>query len=833
MPNPDSPSFIPEAALAEHARATPKERPMNKQELIAYQEWKQNIPAELRSLVEGKLLEKSVSVRTDDLPSVQAFYRGMQGLLDDPDMDVATLDIPEVVQKQLAALRRIPIGEEGETNLFAALGDPDIDFGVKANYIQSKLLPRLEFLRARERRQFAKAIEEHGSTQVTGEQDEEEYSPHRAPEQEKGEGMPSEAVATVAPFWGGLYMDNVYDLYDPVTLKWKKSPRRIHDLPDQQLDAQRARTYRSAVKDGHGAVKLPQGWGAGRESIKWVSGEPSTWNVRVDQDGVVRVRTDEEGVFPFEIEMAPSVDAIKLAEPVGKVEEIQDRFPDELMTATQEIMAAQIPISRKLRRVASIIHKQLEYDKDPQWEAVYKADPTRYFEAIWENKKAKCDEANTLLTRLLTKIGVHARFIGGHSVRTQSEAGEALLLESNRHAWSYGWDKDAREWVRLDATPAGDPNVDQEEQQEELGEGDYGEQEAEVMSEEEMEKRLAELEQEEQEAQKKREQQDPTEAYAREAGTTPEEARDVLGKIEALRKRYARVLQDAGRQWQTLVRENTRERIVDRGPVQMSKMDEIDPDELVSGYIEITAGEKDPLIGEREEIERKKEKWFGGYQVYIAADMSGSMGDMLAGLKKSEAQRDMVFLIVDSCMNAAVSARKKEHQLKAPMPVEVGVVVFGEETKFVLPPTGEWGHKEQIILYRALDQAAGGSTPDHQALALIENEVARSLAQQDEARKKKPVLRSHDWKIRRFVIATADGGSDSGRSVKQANDRLSQMGIPVDLFLIGSEDDNYLQRTAEATYQSVTPISNVGELAEKGLKKLTERIKEAYAHSRH
>lgn len=825
-----SPSFVPEAAIVERTHEAPRELRMNKQELRAYQQWKQNIPAELRLLVEGKLLGKTVSVRTDDLPSVNAFYKGMQQLLDDPHFDPSSLDLPKVIQKQIAALQRIPIGEQGETNLFAALSDPDIDFEVKANFIQSKLLPRLAFLRTHERRQFAKAVEKNGPTQVTGEQDEEEYSPHRAPEQEQGEGMPSEAVATVAPFFGGYFMDSVYDAYDPVTLTWKKSPRRKRDLPEQKLDAKRARAYRSVVKGGHGAVKLPQGWAAEREGIRWTSAEPSAWIVQADQDGVVRVRTDEEGVFPFEIETAPSPDALTLATPEGEVPQVSDRFPDELVAAVEEIMATSVSTSRKARRIASFIHTHLEYDKDPQWEAVYKADPSRYFEAIWENKKAKCDEANSMLTRLLTKYGVHARYIGGHSVRTQSEAGEALLLESNRHAWAYGWDADAREWVRLDATPAGDPNVDQEKQQADLGEGDYGEQEAEVMSEEEMEKRMAELEEEEREEQ---EREDPVLAYAREAECSPEEARDVLEKIKELRKRYARVLSDANRQWQTLVRENTRERIVDRGPVQMSKMDDIDPDELVAGYIEILAGEKDPLIGEREEIERKKEKWFGGYQVYIAADMSGSMVETLGGLKKSEAQRDMVFLIVDSCMNSAVSTRQKEHQLKAPMPVEVGVVVFGEETKFVLPLTEQWGPKEQIILYRALDQAAGGTTPDHQALALIENAVARSLAAQDEARKQKPALRRHDWKMRRFVIATADGGSDSGRAVKQANDRLGQMGIPVDLFLIGSEDDENLQKFAKANYQSVNPISDIGELAEKGLKKLTARIKEAYANTRH
>ena len=72
---------------------------------------------------------------------------------------------------------------------------------------------------------------------------------------------------------------------------------------------------------------------------------------------------------------------------------------------------------------------------------------------------------------------------------------------------------------------------------------------------------------------------------------------------------------------------------------------------------------------------------------------------------------------------------------------------------------------------------------------------------------------------------TAD---DSPGAVKLATGRLQEMGIPVDLFLIAPEDDVNLKKAAEAAYPSVTQVSDVGELAQKGLKRLTERIKEAY-----
>jgi transglutaminase-like putative cysteine protease len=794
-------------------------RELSKEQLAGYRQWKQEVPADLRSLVEGYLLGRRVKIDKDDLPPVVEFHHGLRQMLEKPQADTSALGLSIGVQKQFASLQRIKIGDE-HVNLFAALADPDIGFDVKTNYVRTKLLPRLEFLRSRDERLMREAIEKKSETDVTGEDEEEEYSPHRGPAQEQVEGLPSEAIATVAPFYGGYFMDDVYDRYDPVTLTWKKSPRRMSEVGEQRLDIKRRRVYRSRLKNGRGKVKLPRGWGVDIGSVKGL--------VERDQDGIVRVRIEDEASGEFSIQIAPSPDALTLAPPKGETGEIPDAFPDEVLAFAQEALHASIPEAAKARRIASFIHTHLEYDQDSKWEAVYKADPSRYFEAIWENKKAKCDEANSLLVRLLTRFGVHARFIGGHSARVRSETGEAMLLDSNRHAWAYVWDHSARKWERLDATPAGDPNVDQDEQQAELCEGDYGDQEAEYMSEKELDKRL-----EEQKLEKPHpEQEDPILRYAREAECSPEEARAILEKIETLRKLYASVLVAADRQWQKLVRENVREAIVDHGPVSLSKMDEIDPDELVSGYIEIMAGEKDPLIGERAEMERKKEKWFGGYDVYVAVDMSGSMNETLSGVKKSDAQRDMAFLLVDSCMNAAVTARKNEHKLTASMPVRVSVVVLGKKTEIVLPLTGDWTPKEQITLYRALDAGAGGGTPDHQALALIEQQIAVSLREQDERRKQKPSLQKHGWKTRRFVLATADGGSDSPRAVKQANARLTQMGIPVDLFLIGPEGDEHLLEMAQAAYPSVTPISDPGKLAEIGLKRLTQRIKEVYANTR-
>jgi hypothetical protein len=817
MPHPEHGYRPPEEAIKPREKRLDLDA-MSAQELEAYQKWREAVPTQIRSLVEARLIGKRARIDKDDLPSVVEFYRELRSLLEEPGEKIDVSDSSTLVQRILTSLQNAKIGDE-YVNVIAALSDPTIGFDLKENYVLTKVLPRVAFLRNHDKR-LAQKVEHKGGTDVTGEDSQDEYTLHRGPEQERGEGLPEHAVATVSPFFGGLHMDDVSDVYDPKTFTWKKSILRMEAVGEQVLEQTRARTYRSRVTGGQGKVKLPRGWGVDARSLTGVEDA----RVEVDQDGVVLVRADGDGEFAVRI--APSKDAIGLAPPEGDVPEAPERFPRELLEAAQGIINSDVPEAAKQRRIASLIHKGLEYDMDPKWDAVYKADPTVYFEKIWEHKKAKCDEANTLLVRLMNKLGRHARFIGGHSVRTQSEDGEALLLESNRHAWAYGWD--GSQWIRLDATPAGDPNVDQEEQQEDLGEGDYGEQEAQLMTEEELEERLERAQEQEQE---KLEREQPELAFAREAQCTSEQAREVLQKIAQLRERYAGVLAQANRQWQRLVRENTRERIVDQGPVQMSQMDEIDPDELVAGYIEVLAGEKDPLIGEREVKEKRKEKWFGGYEVYIACDMSGSMNNTLAGVKKVDTQRDMAFLLVDSVMNAAVAVGKREHKLKAPMPVKVAVAVFGRKTEIVLPLTDHWGPKQQYTLFQALDAGAGGRTPDHKALAMLGEAIAQSTHQEDEQRKKSRPLRKYGWGMRRFVITTADGESDSPSSVEQVNKALQEVGIPVDLFLLTPEDDDYMITAAEQSYQSVVPVPDVRDLAQKGLVRLSERIREAYSQS--
>jgi len=826
--------------IAEPRRANPHNFLRTKEQLEAYAAWKREISPLVCALVESAMMGQSARIDTDALPLMQEAYTVVQTLLENPSASADDVVSDPRVKNILFALQKLETKKEDTfVNLYDVLASPTIGFQSKLAYTRDRLLPRLDWLAVQAKEERNRMVEQTTDIHISPDEEHDSYEVRRGPEPEKSEGMPEYVTAMTYPYFGGHYASVAHDSYDPATCRWSRSERRYRELPAQSLDEEKKRIYRGAVLAGKsvaiGRSDNWQGgpWTADKTSIRWLGDEqPASWNVVHDQDVVIllSVEGDVDTAYQFDMNIGPAPDAIVPDPPEGEPKHVPESFPQELLDKVDTIMRENIPVAVKIKRITAFIRNHLEYSLDPSLEAVYKSDTSQYFHKMWELKQAKCDEANTLAARALQKHGFHIRFVGEHSVRTKSPEGWTLLHDGNLHGWFWAYDGEKQQWLRLDATPKGDPNVDEDEQEAELGEGDFGEQEQGLMSEEELQKTLDDIIKKEQ---KQEEREHPEIVFAREANCSPEEAKQVLDKIKELRERYARVLKDAQKQWQGLVQKNMRERIVDRGPVPLSQADDIDEDELVSGYIELKAGEQDPHIGMKEVVKQKKEEWFGGYEVYIAADMSGSMNENIDGVIKRESQRDMVFLLIDSCMSAAVHSRKKNKNLKSPMPVKICLTVFGATTEVVLPITDQWGPSEQIRVYRALDAGAGGATPDDEALAMIAQQIADARRQEEQMikalpKKKRDGMKKNHWCMRRIVLAVADGGSGNAVAVRQQVDALRKQDITVDLFLIADEKDENLHTATQVAYGNVTPTSNPDTLGEKSLGIVTQRLREGY-----
>jgi hypothetical protein len=799
------------------------------EKLKEYKKWKKKVDRQFRQLVEVNLKGKKAKIDKEYSPLVNQFYNSCYPLLKEPNIDVGKLELDERTKRMLKLLQDVEINERGDrVNIWRVLGDKKIGFGSKTEYFSNFISSKIAWLKSQDKNDLEKYLkkrEEGKEIEINPDEEKDEYEPHRSLG-EKMEGEPTEAIASVYSFFGGYYKSGSYQYFDVETLKWRKAKKEFSSLKEQKIEEEKKRIDRKAIFGGQRIViELPQKWGLNHSSIKWLGKEPEEFSFWQDQNGLayLKVRGLENQKYNFSLEIGPSSEYLKSKEPLSdeKIIEGEIELPKDLLEKAKKISEENIPLANKFRRIVSFIRQNLKYDKDDfSLEGIYKRDKKKYCLEIWKNKKAKCDEANTLAGLVLNNFDYKFRFIEGHSVLAKSAQGEALLLNENRHAWLEGYDEENKEWIRLDATPEGDPNVNQEEQEEDLSESDWGEQEAEIMSDEELEKALADMEKKEEENSTK-----PEVIFAREANCSPEEAKKVLEKIINLRKKYKKEIEEMDNYWLQVLRKNYKEKLVYKGPVRQSRGNHLD--DPVFAFIDIKSGENDPTGFVKEKKILQKEKIFGGYDVYLLADMSGSMDWLLNGIKKSESQRDMVFLLADRIMTGAVVIKQKERKLKYPMPNKVSLMVFGKETEIVLPLTDKWGPVEQIKIYRALDKTAEGSTPDHLALEMAEVQIKESKKEEEKIRQRK-AKKNKDWQVNRFVIATADGGSDNFGQVKAVNNRLVEMNIPSTLLLICQEKDANIQKVASQAYQEVVPVSDITGLSKQGMATLIKRIKEIY-----
>lgn len=806
-----------------------------------YLYWKQTVDTQFRKIVEGSMSGKPPLVDKSAHPLLQDFFTATQELLKNPNALIDVQKVDDRVKKQLKKLQQVSI-ENGQTiNVFDLLKNPDIGFDQKLRWYHAQIEPRLKWI-------IERAQKLTKETELLPPDAQDTLDPSMD-EMSEGKEAPTSGFYEVAPFYGGYYKGHTYEHFDTTTLQWQKAQKQAEQMSDpiDIADSSKRSMVGKFQLGKMQAVDLPYDFVIDPSSI--LENEQYSVSVFRGADGVWYIQTQAKENPVSKVsswlrskvspQMSSSVDLeFQIGKPKNKLPSLVSepltqksqptQLPQEVLQKIQDAKTSSLDPLAKARILCGFVRNHLEYSNDSQYNAIYKQNPSQYFQSMWQNKKADCDVANTFAAEVLRQAGIPVRMVAGHYVKSPTQAGTALLHGGTGHAWLEVYDVQKQAWIRMDATPKGDPNMDEEEQEEDLNpdqnhEGDYGEQEAEIMSDEELQELIEKLEQEER--QREELNKTPEMRFAEEANCTPEEARLVMEKIRKLRTltdaKGNNVLQQAQKVWGEVVRKNQKERTIYAGPVTMREgTDLVDP---VSAWIDMKTGIDNPTGFEKPEKRIEIESTFGGFEVYIGADRSGSMNDIdpVSGLRKSEAQRDAVFLFVDSVMSNAIQAKRYEKKLKNPMPVRICVVGFGSKTEIILPLTDTWGPKEQIQLYRALDQNAGGTTPDHVALALLAQQIEQSKITEESTKQK---AKSKAWKMNRFVSMFADGGSDDASKVRQQLTDMRDEGI--DVFGFGVTQSG---RAMEAVYAPhAQTIPDASKLAEAGIGQLVKTIKKWY-----
>ena len=181
----------------------------------------------------------------------------------------------------------------------------------------------------------------------------------------------------------------------------------------------------------------------------------------------------------------------------------------------------------------------------------------------------------------------------------------------------------------------------------------------------------------------------------------------------------------------------------------------------VRAFIDLRSGNIYPRGFARKYTHEVVEQLYGGFDVVLVVDKSGSMNEMQDdGQTKAAKQQTMLFVLAEALYGAAKAFRKLGTQCISPVDIRLSVVSFGSGTSRIELPLGEvWGPIEQVMLWKSMQQNIGGGTQDFLGL-----ETAQRLLGDTNARRL------------RLLLGSTDGGSDDAVRTRKAADYIANAG---------------------------------------------------------
>ena len=201
----------------------------------------------------------------------------------------------------------------------------------------------------------------------------------------------------------------------------------------------------------------------------------------------------------------------------------------------------------------------------------------------------------------------------------------------------------------------------------------------------------------------------------------------------------------------------------------------------VGAFLDIKAGETNPIGFEKKFIVPQIKRTFGGINIYFSFDLSGSMAeaDFVSGLAKAEVQADCALLFADSLMQAAIVSERESSGGDNILPIKIMVTLASGTAIPVLPLTDKWGPKEQWAFYSGLRQIATGGTPTAETLGMIENSY---LTEKEKLKKRSTPADNYPLE---YVVEMTDGAPNNVNATIAMHKKLIEQGVVVRSIIIG------------------------------------------------
>ncbi len=795
-----------------------------------YLQWKETVPEGVRRLIERKMKGGDVGTSQTGLPLEDQFLDALGGIL--AGVENKEVGIDKRVRNFLKSFNRINT-EVGYINPLDYLTDIDVSWQKKIEIYNTQFKAIIEWLSAKDIENLMKkaeddAIGKEGKDKQGNRKEEKRLNPPKSKKVsssmksgvEKKERVP-DVHFSVYPFWGGYYYDNILHIFNPETGDWEGWNDEITKAEKMDLDPLSIRIISGSVRGGDSMnISLPDNWAPDFESIE-IDAPNDKISFSRNADGLWIMKIDVEGTFSYKIKIG----RLLVMEKDNQAEKaiIHGELPKEIKNKLTEFRKENLPRMKLYRKVTKFIRDSLNYSNNPEAWKEYIANPEDFIKKVWERKEADCFVANTLAIKALQEIGATCSFVAGYSVREKDDSGSAIMHNGNDHAWFKVWDMESSRWVRLDATPKGDPSVDEEKQEKDLNndnnEGDYGEQD-EIASEEKTKKEIEKKKKEKKtggNGKGKKVFNMIENEFARLAECTESQAREflkALEKIREIRDENGVIISDLLlAEWQKVVTSRIVEKDEYRGPVRMDEGDYLE--DVVDASIDIRSRENNPTGFERIVKEEKLETDFGGLCLYFSFDLSGSMDepDPVTGRKKCDVQRDTALLFIDSIMQCAILAKRFSSSEGDILPIKIMVTVASSSGEVKLPLTEKWGPKEQWALYSALNKVASGGTPTHETLMKIE----QTLDAEKMIEKAKRI--TDDKKPIHYTAEISDGAPDDFTETENKHRDLKKKGMVIRSYVIGGAS------ASEDAAPTLESFSQLPSILSKDIKELFSKLR--------
>ncbi len=677
--------------------------------------------------------------------------------------------------------------EEGRVNALQVLTSPNTQSSVRNDYFNKKIAGLLNYAYRSDLRKLRdeEKVEEESQEKKGNEEmppDSRDDMDTSMDEMEKNEGEENKGYFSVHPFFGGYYRENVYNKHAGGS-RWKTERGELTAGPEIELKEDSKKVFRGKVNGGRLAdFPLPYGY---RPDIRTVKASDE---LKFLIDGNGNWLIDSRGLEKFPISFTVMIGEAESSIAERRLEVNENDLAVESPYAGADAGKALAEIENetdnlvKARKLKRFVRNYLTYSNDSSFNKVYQNHPVGYFAGIEEHRQADCDVANAYYINLLSASGVKARLATGNYVKSKDSNGAASLNSGNRHAWTEVYNTEDKKWHRFDATPEGDPNADEEMPDElpedEPGEGDFGEQEAPELTEEQLDDLKRKMQEAEKEAETREREKDwEAREWAKDAECSYEEALIVREKIRQARLKYANVLEKLRTQFQEIVETNLVPKATTKGPVKRSIGDE--PDSWTMIGRDIRTGSNDPEGYAMEAKTNKMIQDYSGLDIHFVVDRSSSMNyiDESSGLPKKDEQQLACFILQDALYSFAEKTRiaQRAGKLISPLDVKSSLTAFQAGSAGVIKSSGSsWGPKEQYAVWKGLESNIGGGTPAHLGLVKVREVIEADLNDEVQAGKKKkskPRVRA--------VMAFMDGEVDDLSAYIKEDNKLRDLGVMV------------------------------------------------------